>query len=73
MLPSVLTLPLLFSSGDLKRETHSESITRYDLSPAFPALEFDMPVELTSPLDNSNGYLLSSRKERSCPFQTKRM
>ena len=56
--PSVLLLPFLFSSGELKPEAHEEGITRYDLSPAFPALEFDMPVELTSPSDNSNRVLI---------------
>ena len=68
IIPSVLILPFLFSSGDLKPETHEEGMTRYNLSPAFPALEFDMPVELTSPLDNSNRVFVVEQKGKIMSF-----
>ena len=68
IVPSVLILPLLFASSDLKPETHRENITRYGLSPAFPALEFDMPVELTSPFDNSNRVFVVEQKGRIMSF-----
>src|SRR6187402_3018245 len=72
IVPSVLILPFLFSSGELKPEAHEEGMTRYDLSPAFPALEFDMPVELTSPSDNSNRVFVVEQKGKikSFPNQT---
>ncbi len=68
IIPSVLILPFLFSSVDLKPETNGESMTRYDLSPAFPALEFVMPVELTSPLDNSNRIFVVEQKGKIMSF-----
>ena len=68
IVPSVLILPFLFSSTDFKPETHRESMTRYDLSPAFPALEFDMPVELTSPLDNSHRVFVVEQKGKIMSF-----
>ena len=68
IVPSVLILPFLFSSSDLKPEKHGESMTRYDLFPAFPALEFDMPVELTSPLDNSNRVFVVEQKGKIMSF-----
>ena len=43
-------------------------MARYDLSPAFPALEFDMPVELTSPLDNSNRVFVVEQKGKIMSF-----
>ena len=68
IVPSVLILPFLFSSGELKLETHGEGMTRYDLTPAFPALEFVMPVELTSPLDNSNRVFVVEQKGKIMSF-----
>ena len=68
IVPSVLIFPFLFSSGDLKPEMHLEGMTHYDLSPAFPALEFDMPVELTSPLDNSNRVFVVEQKGKIMSF-----
>ena len=64
---SLLILPFLFSSGDVS-EMHNESMTRYDLFPAFPALEFVMPVELTSPRDKSDRIFVVEQKGKIMSF-----
>jgi glucose/arabinose dehydrogenase len=67
IVPSVWILALLFLSNNRKPETHRESISYY-LSPAFPTLKFDMPVELTSPLDQSNRIFVVEQKGKIMSF-----
>ena len=68
IITAVLVSASLFSSNCLKPEGFSESVANYSLFPAFPTLEFDMPVELTSPLDNSNRVFVVEQKGKIMSF-----
>ena len=63
----MLFLTFMVGSAAVNVES-SNPIERYNLSPAFPGLEFDMPVELTSAYDNSNRLFVVEQKGRIMPF-----
>ena len=49
-----LLLTLMFNGAGLHPEKNKGGMAGYELSVAFPGLRFELPVELTSPRDNSN-------------------
>ena len=68
IITAVLVSASLLSSNCLKPEGFSDSVASYSLFPAFPTLEFDMPVELTSPIDNSNRIFVVEQKGKIMSF-----
>jgi len=71
IITAVLVSAALLSSNCLKPEGFSKNVASYILFPAFPTLEFDMPVELTSPLDNSNRVFVVEQKGKILSFPNK--
>src|SRR5687768_6259156 len=59
---------LLFMNSGLNSD---HPIDGYKLSLAFPALEFDMPVELTSPNDNTDRIFVVEQKGKIISFPNK--
>ncbi len=61
---SVLSCMLIFASSTSKTDTlkNTKAVEGYKLVEAFPNLEFDMPVELTSPADNTDRIFIIAQK-----------
>lgn len=71
---SLLASLVLFINMDLKSDKNlleSNEANTYKLTLAFPDLEFDMPVELTSPLDNTNRIFVIEQPGRIRVFPNK--
>src|SRR5688572_19009763 len=65
---TVLVLTFLSDGAGINLERDNGRMAGYDLSPAFPALEFEMPVELTAPRDNSNRVFVVEQKGKIMSF-----
>ena len=59
---AAVILTFLFDNALLNLRKRTS--TPYDLSQVFPALKFEMPVELTSSHDNSNRIFVAEQKGR---------
>jgi glucose/arabinose dehydrogenase len=65
---TVLVLTFLSNGADPSLESDSGIVAGYDLSPAFPGLKFEMPVELITPRDNSNLVFVVEQKGKIMSF-----
>ncbi|HYI76688.1 MAG TPA: PQQ-dependent sugar dehydrogenase [Chryseolinea sp.] len=65
----IVAVILTFLSNDVDLNLEKRKSTGYHLSQAFPALRFEMPVELISSYDNSNRIFVVEQKGRIMSFQ----
>jgi glucose/arabinose dehydrogenase len=64
----IFFLTFLFNDTDSKFEKDNRTSVSYELSLAFSALNFEMPIELTSPHDNTNRIFVVEQKGRIMCF-----
>src|SRR5688572_967284 len=64
----IVAVIIMFLFNDAELNLEKRKPTGYDLAPAFPALKFEMPVELISSYDNSNRIFVVEQKGRIMSF-----